>query len=283
MIDEFLSSWDLFHNAYLAGFILSVLLSLVGVIVVARDQIFLGAALAEASTLGVAVGLWLTDHELLRLPDWVSEDLIHSLLAVVFSILAAWLTTRTGREGASEAITGWVFLLAGSLSILFVSHSPHGMEEVHRLIASSIIGSSTAEVVLFGAVTAAVFAAMFRHRRRILLILTDVEMAQAVGLRVGTWSFLLSTLLGLTVGLALRASGLLFTFGCLILPTLAARSLARSARPIFWLSPAIGLGVTVASFVLANHYDHPPGQMTAALLCAVTAVCVAGRWVVGRR
>jgi ABC-type Mn2+/Zn2+ transport systems, permease components len=59
MIEEFLLSWNLFHNSYLAGWWMALLLSLIGVLVVARDQIFLSAAVSQGSTLGVAFGMWL--------------------------------------------------------------------------------------------------------------------------------------------------------------------------------------------------------------------------------
>ncbi len=57
MIESFLASWDLFRDTYLVGWLLAVLLSLLGVFVVARDQVFLGAAVTQASTLGVALAL----------------------------------------------------------------------------------------------------------------------------------------------------------------------------------------------------------------------------------
>jgi ABC-type Mn2+/Zn2+ transport system permease subunit len=44
VIDAFLASWPLFHTTYLAGAAIAVLLALVGVWVVAREQIFLGSA-----------------------------------------------------------------------------------------------------------------------------------------------------------------------------------------------------------------------------------------------
>jgi ABC-type Mn2+/Zn2+ transport system permease subunit len=45
MITEFLHSWELFHNTYLAGWCIGLFLSLVGILAVARDQIFLTAAI----------------------------------------------------------------------------------------------------------------------------------------------------------------------------------------------------------------------------------------------
>ncbi|MGH7822801.1 MAG: metal ABC transporter permease, partial [Candidatus Binatia bacterium] len=135
MIEGFLASWPLFHNTYLAGWLIAMLLSLVGVVVVARDQIFIGAAVSQASTLGIALAMWVGASVA---GGGEEPELVLSLMAVGFSVIAALLTARGGAAGreSHEAITGWVFLVSGSLSILIVSHSPHGLEEIHRLQAS---------------------------------------------------------------------------------------------------------------------------------------------------
>ena len=74
MIESFLASWDLFHLTYLAGWLIALLLSLVGVFVVARDQIFIGIAISQASTLGIAIGMgvgsWMDLHD----AAWLSSD-----------------------------------------------------------------------------------------------------------------------------------------------------------------------------------------------------------------
>ena len=61
MIQDFAASWHLFHNSYLAGWLIGLLLALIGVLVVARNQIFIGVAVSQASTLGIALTMWLGD------------------------------------------------------------------------------------------------------------------------------------------------------------------------------------------------------------------------------
>ena len=58
IIDEFIASWDLFHWTYIEGWLIALLLALIGVAVVARDQIFIGAAVSQASTVGIALTLY---------------------------------------------------------------------------------------------------------------------------------------------------------------------------------------------------------------------------------
>jgi ABC-type Mn2+/Zn2+ transport system permease subunit len=266
MIETFLSSWPLFHNTYLAGWLIALLLSFIGVLVVARDQIFIGAAVSQASTFGIALAMWLGATALSL--SWFLSDGFLSLMAVIFSVIAALITTRGGETGGEshEAITGWVFLVSASLAILVVSHSPHGLEEIHRLVASSIIGATGADVATFGILAGVTAFSVWRLRRPLLLFAMDPAMAQTVGINVPLWGAMTSVWLGLAVGLSIRSSGMLYTFGCLVLPALAAKNLCREVGPMFFVAPIVAVITGIVGFAIANHYDYPPGQMTVALL-----------------
>jgi hypothetical protein len=113
VIQEFVASWPLFQNTYLVGWLIALLLALVGVLVVARDQIFIGAAVSQASTLGVALALGLGSWAATETLEWLHADAFLGAMAVAFSILAALLTARGGAaaQETHEAITGWVFWL----------------------------------------------------------------------------------------------------------------------------------------------------------------------------
>lgn len=272
MIHSFLSSWPLFHNAYLAGWLIGVLLSLLGVLVIARDQIFIGAAVSQASMLGIAVGMWLGSAMTMDQQSWWRSDVFHAGMGGLFAVIAALITAGGGKTGGREtheAITGWVFLLSVSFSVLILSHSPHGREEVTRLLSSTIIGATRTDVWLFAILTAVTGAAVARWHRPILLLVMDPEMAQAVGLRTGRWETLFSAWLGMVVGFSIRVSGVVYTFASLVLPALIAKNICREARSLFLVAPAVALLTGVFAFVLANHLDSPPGQMTTACLCVV--------------
>ncbi|HYC01286.1 MAG TPA: metal ABC transporter permease [Candidatus Limnocylindrales bacterium] len=275
MIDSFVASWPLFHDAYLTAWLLAMLLSLAGVLVVARNQLFLGAAVAQASTLGVAAALavpaLLGWH-----PQWLEPDAVAAAMAVTFAIGAALAMDAVQGSRAEDAPSGWVFLVGGTGSVLLVAHSPHGLEEVHRLAASSIIGTTALDVGVFAALLLAAGALLWLSMDRLLLVTLEPTLAEALGISVRTWRIALAALTGLVLGLAIRASGFLYTFGSLILPALAARSVCREVRPMFLISPAIALVCSVTGCVLANHYDLPPGQAAVALQCAAVVIAHGG-------
>lgn len=272
MFREFIATWDLFPYMYLSGWLMAALLSIVGLLVVARDQIFLGAAVSQASTLGIATAFFLAFYLGSGGESWIESRTATTLLAITFSVLAALVTagSRRRRE-TSEAITGWVFLAASSLAILLTAPSPHGMEEVHKLLFSSIIAATPVDTWVFVGLTLATFVVVTTLHRPLLLFAMDPPMAAAVGMRVRRWTLLSYAWLGLVVGLSLNVSGLLYTFGCLVVPPLIAKNVARELRPMLCLSPAVAILVAALGFVVAHHYNLPPAQLTVFLLCLLLA------------
>lgn len=275
MIANFLASWPLFHNAYLSGWLIGILLSLIGVLVVARDQIFIGAAVSQAATMGIAIsmviGSLLTHDE----NSWVRSHIFHGIMGGLLAILAALFTARgskaAGRE-SHEAVTGWVFLLSVSCSVLLLAHSPHGLEEVNHILSSTIVGATAMDVWLFSALILLTAGALAWWYQPALLVVLDPEMARAVGVPVGRWDALLSIWLGVAIGFSIHVSGVVYAFACLVLPALIAKNLGREIRTMFFLAPLVSFAAGLVSFVLANHYDFPPGQMATANLCLLLPI-----------
>jgi ABC-type Mn2+/Zn2+ transport system permease subunit len=277
VIETFFESWALFGDTYLAGWAVAFLLSLVGVPVVARDQIFLGAAVSQASTLGTALAIWLQGVTVIHV---FQADAVTFLFAITASLLTALLSARSagpGRESA-EAIIGWIFLVGSTVPVLLLAHHPHGLEEVHRILFSSILGASRGDVWLFAALLAASLALVFALRDRIVLHAMDEEMAGAVGMDLRIWRVGLAIWLGVAVGLSIHSAGMIYTFGCLVLPAMAARKLCREVRPMFVVAPAIGLASAMLAFVVAHDVDLPPAQLTVALQCGALALAWAWSW-----
>ncbi len=274
MIENFLASWELFQNAYLAGWLIAVLLAWLGVLVVARDQIFLGAAVSQASMLGITIGTWVGVGEAVDPHDPLHSGWLVSLYGGGFAVAAALLTVYVGgvvRE-SREAVTGWVFLVGTSFSVIIAAHLPHGLDEVYRILASTIIGATREDVAVLSAMTAASLAVLLLAHRTILLVVTDPEMASAVGIRVALWDNALWLWLGLAVSGAIRIAGTTFTFGSLVLPALIAKHLCVEMWQMFLVAPIVGCGGAVVAFILADSLDLPPGQMAVAVWSSMLAV-----------
>jgi ABC-type Mn2+/Zn2+ transport system permease subunit len=240
---------------------------------VARDQIFLGGAVPQASPLGVASAHRLGGPGVGAASAQLGDDVVAAALAVAASVATALATVlrRAGAESA-EAVTGWVFLVSASVPTLLLAHDPHGLEEVHQLLFSTLLGATRIDLGVFAglAVLTALLAA--RHHEALRLLAIDPDHADAVGLRGRAWHAALAVWLGLAVGLSIRVSGTLYTFGCLVLPPLVVKHLVSDVRTMMIAAPAVAVATAVAGFVVANHLDTPPAHATVALLCGILAL-----------
>ncbi|MCZ7643910.1 MAG: metal ABC transporter permease [Planctomycetota bacterium] len=292
MFTEFLEAWTLFGDAWLTGWLLAAGLGACGVLLAARDQVFLGAAVAQATALGLAAALALGGlaaagasetqdphahphaHGMSGEPD----ERFALALAAAFGVGGAWLTTLGGRKESREALTAWVFLASSAGAVLLLAHGPHGLEEVKRLHASTLLAATGADLAwsaLFALGSAALLAGGWR---KLLLLTVDPEMAAAAGLNVARWNALMLAWLGLGLALSIRCAGTLYAFGCLALPALAARQLCRELGAMLAVAPLLALGAAGAGFMLAHRFDLPPAHATVGLLAAcLPAACLARR------
>lgn len=265
MIADFIDSLSLFLDSYLSALFGAVALSVLGVLVVARNQLFFAVAVSQACLLGIAVNLWL---------DWHSPR----LAATAAALLASSLIAFKGRDGLgrTEETTAWIFLAASSFSILLLAKQPFGLKEVQSLFSSSVIGASRMDVAVLAGLAAIGIAVVFFFRSKLTLFASDPVMAAAVGMPVAALNWGSTLALGAGTGLVMQTSGLLFTFGCLALPALIAINLCSETRSLFVVAPiaaVIGVG---SGLVIANYYDFPPGQMIVAILAGLMALSWGG-------
>ena len=240
-----------------------------GVVVVARGNIFVAAALAQASVLGVALSLFFE----------IGQPV---LSAVLCSVGASLLVSRKHQEGGvstSEEITGWIFLAGGSLSVLLLVRMPYGLKEIQSLFSSSIIGASSADIIVFGVLLFIFVGFLTLRMRRLTLYLSDPVMAAAVGANIILWSIVISSALGLVTGLAIRSSGMLFTFGSMILPAQMAKIMCRNISGMFLVAPLMAIFCVMLGLMLGNYYDLPPAQTVVALMCFLLVLTWVLRWV----
>jgi zinc/manganese transport system permease protein len=231
--------------------------------------------------LGIATGIWLDGLARGTHYDWLAGDTTHSVFGGLFAVAGSLAIAAAAPKlhESREALTGWLFLAGSSVSVLIVAGSPHGMAEVNRLLSSTIIGANEIDVAIFVFLLAATVLVLLLRHRPLLLMLTDPETAAAGGIRVAMWDHAIAVWLGLAVAWSIHVSGMVFTFGCLVLPGLVAKSLARRVSTLLWLAPVVALVAASTAFVLANDYDLPPGQVAVAILCTMQA----GAWLVRMR
>ena len=269
-MQEFLLAWELFGDVWLTALLLAALLPWCGVVLVARQQVFVGAAVGQAATFGLAAALALgLGHDAAPGHAHVETTaLAFALGAGMVVAIAAMRTLSTGAV-ALDSRTAVVFLVCGAGAVLLLANAPHGLQEVQRLQLSSLLGASPHDKWIAGAALCASAILLCALRDRVLLWALDPLTAQALGQSTWRWDVLVGVWLGGCLGFAIHVAGLLFAFGVLVLPVLTASALAGSLRGVLWLAPCVGCAGSLLGLALAHTFDLPPGQVVVAVLGAI--------------
>ena len=254
-----------FPYALIGGLVIAAVCAFIGVFVVLKRVVFIGATLSQVAACGIAAAM------LCRLDPLLG--------ATIFTLAAVTLLAFPIAETRipSDAVMGLLFVLASALGILFVSSSGFGLEEVKALLYGNLILASQKDlpILLFGLVPVTIVFLLFL--RPIIYTLVDREEAKVLGLRVMLWDLLFFYILGIVISSSSKLGGMLLVFCYLVVPPMTALLLTN--RLILAGVTSMGLAVlaTVVGLYLSFVYDVPTNQVIAVVSCVLLVGCLIGR------
>ena len=279
---QILSPDFLLRNSVYTSVLIGFACPLVGVFLVLRRLVFMGVALPQISSTGVAVAL--------SLPLWLGMSLSahgpqreHVLAfagSTVFSLSAilvlAFLERR--RRGLPEGRLGAAYVISTALSILLLSKNRYAEIGWLDLLKGEVITISNFDLTLTGAALALVLVVLGLFHKEILLVSFDRAMAITLRKNVVFWDVVLYLLIGLTVSMAVLSVGPLIAFGFLLIPALTAHLFVRTMHQFTIVASAIGGVAAFLGFWIAYQWDLPVGPTDVVLLGAVyTAAWLAAK------
>lgn len=267
LLREILAPDFILRNSVYLGLLVGLACPLVGVFLLLRRMVFLGVALPQVSSCGIACAF--AFHTWGLIPHLEHGEQALALAgSTVFTLgtlgLLSYLEQR-GR-GFREGRVGVAYVLAGAWSILLLDKNPYGEHGLTERLRGQIVAVSNLDLLITGAAFVVVALTLLACHKELLLVAYDRDFAITLGKRPALWDLLLFTLMGLTVSLAVFGVGPLVTFGFLLIPPLIAHALARSMTQFAVLACGIGAATSFAGFVIAYRWDLPVGATDVALL-----------------
>ena len=252
---------DLMKWPLIASLTLPWLLVYLGLHIVRRGVIFVDLALAQTAAFGTCLAL--ACHY--NVHDWQSFA-----FSMGFTFVGAALLTfaRTKDQRVpQEALIGILYVAAAAASILALSRSAGGNEELQRSLVGELLVVPPAEVLKTIGLYVAVGITHFIFRKQFLAISENATQAAAKGLNVRWWDFLFYMLFGLVVTSFVHIGGVLLVFSYLVVPAVCATFLVNS----FTVRFVVGLGIAtlcsvISLFLTGKVVDFPIG---AAIVCVL--------------
>jgi len=272
-LKEILDPNFLLRNSVYISLLIGFGCPLVGVYLVLRRLVFMGVALPQVSSCGIAFAF--AFHAWGIIPHFEnSENTLAFAGASLFTLgaiaLLSWMEHR--QRGGVEGRIGAAYVLAGAWSILLLVKNPYGEHGLLERVRGEIIAVSDRDLIVTAVVFLLVAGALLVFHKELMLVSYDREMAITLGKNVVLWDGFLFLLIGLTISLAVLSVGPLVTFGFLILPALIARIFARTMRQFAIFSSLVGGISSLAGFWIAVQYDYPVGPIDVALLGCLYAI-----------
>jgi ABC-type Mn2+/Zn2+ transport system permease subunit len=282
---EVLDPQFLLRNSVYISVVFGLACPLVGMYLVLRRLVFLGVALPQISSCGIAFAFALQGWGLLpHSHESAGEHSLALLGSTAFTLGAILLLTLMERRGRGpvEARVGTAYVLAGAWSILLLVKNPAGEHGLLDLLKGEILAISNFELAMTAGTLSVVIAALWLFQKEFLLVSFDRDMAVTLRKNVLAWDGFLFVLIGLTISLAVLSAGPLVTFGFLLLPPLTAHLFARNMRQFAVLASGLGGLTALAGFCVAYRWDLPVGATDVALSGIIYLLALTARKVMDR-
>ena len=252
-----LLAYDFMQRSLLAAAIVGGLCSFIGVFVVLRGLSFVGAGTSHAAFAGVALGF---------LMGWPPLA-----MAVLFGLATVWITGWVEEKGRMklDVSIGILYTATMALAILFIGLMKSYNAEVYGYLFGSVLSVTSEELAVIGGLAVLVLGLVVAFSKELFFIAFDQEMAEASGVPARRIFFLLLTLVGLTVVIALKTVGAILVFAMILIPASTAYQLTHSLRTLTWYSVLIGVGTSLGGVMISAAWDIPSGPAIV-LLATVT-------------
>lgn len=266
-------SYGFIQRALVAGTLIAVLCSVLGVFLVLRRLSLIGDGLAHVTFGSVAIALFLR----------VATPLV-TVAAIPFVLLASLgilrLTERARIYG--DAAIGIVSSLGIACGVLLASVAGGFNVDLFSYLFGNILAIGTGDLWLAMILFVVVLVGVLLFYHDLVAITFDEELAQSSGIRTRLINTVLVLLTALTVVLAMKLVGIMLLSALIVLPAVSALQVASSFRAAILLSAAIAVG-SVAVGIFASFLLNVPTGATIVVVnfLAFLVVYAVGRLVKG--
>jgi ABC-type Mn2+/Zn2+ transport system permease subunit len=246
--------------ALLAGLIVAGTCAYVGVYVVLKRIVFVGAALAEVSSAGVALAILLGFNPFI------------GAVALMFVGIGLFSVRWSPRRVSQESFIGIGWAVASALGVLLIAKSAKGEAHMHDLLFGNILTVDPVDVrnTAIGMACVLLIHALFT--KEFLFVSFDADTASAMGYRARSWDLLLYATIGLAIAFSIHTVGVLMAFSALVLPPVTALLLTRRMRSALITSVILGVIPVPIGLYLSFARDLPSSATIVAIMFAILLV-----------
>lgn len=283
---ESIVMYPFIRYALIAGVLISLCSSLLGVTLVLKRYSFIGDGLSHVAFCGSSVaGILLkvsvavpgNASEYVALSatgfvKWLGKDSFILLVSLVITVLCAMLILCAGPNAKIKGDAAVAMISVGSLALgyllinLFGKSANLSADVCSTLFgAVSILTLTFKDVLLCVILSVVVIAAFILFYNKIFCTTFDESFSKATGMPTKLYNRAFSILIAIVIVLAMKLVGSLLISALIIFPVLSAMRVFKSFRGVTVCSAVLSVGGSLVGIVVAFLKDTPVGSTIVAI------------------
>lgn len=241
---EALLSYQFLQQALLTALIIGAVAGALGCFIILRGMSLMGDAISHAVLPGVAISYLL--------------GLNYMVGALVFGLLAAVLITFLREQSTLKGDTaiGITFSAFLALGVILISLARSSTDLSHILFGN-ILAVQNSDLWATALVSGLVLVVIGLCFKPLKLTSFDPVLAQAMGVKVSFYHYLLMVCLSLVAVVAMQSVGTLLIVAMLITPAATAYLFTNSLKTMIFLSSGLGMLTSVVGVFLGYSFNIP--------------------------
>lgn len=235
-------SYGFIQRALLAGTLIALLCSVLGVFLVLRRMSLIGDGLAHVTFGSTAIAL--------AFKLYSAMSLLVSMPVVLLASLGILKLTEKNRLSGDAAI-GIVSALGISVGIILASVGGGYNVDLLSYLFGNILSISREEVMIAALLCVGVLLLLTLYYQELFAIAFSEELAKVSGIRTSFINSVLVLLTALSVVLAMKLVGIMLISSMLIVPAASALQLARGFRVCIVLAALQGCGSVIIGIIIS--------------------------------
>lgn len=246
-------SFPFVRNAFVAGILIALCSSLLGVTLVLKRYSYIGDGLSHVAfgAMAIAAVLNLSNNMLIIMP---------------ITVIAAILLLRAGQDTHIKGDAALAMVSVGSLAVgylvlnLFSTSANISGDVCSSLFGSTLILTLSSVDVLICVITSViVITAYVIFYNKIFAVTFDESFTKAIGVKAEFYNLIVATITAVVIALAMRLVGSLLITALVLFPALSAMKLFKSFKLVVISSAIISAVFAILGLLLSIIYGTPVG------------------------
>ena len=238
---------ELLLPSLLAGLSLTCLTGPLGTFVVWRRMSYFGDTLSHAALLGVAFGFLL------------NINLFYAIILVTLILAIGLLWLESQKQLPVDTLLGILAHSALSLGLVVISLMNNIRIDLMGYLFGDLLSITMFDVYQIIVCVVIIGLLLVWRWNHFLFITVSEELAFSHGINVPITKFILTILLALTIGIAMKFVGALIITALLIIPAATAKYYAKNPESMAIIAILIGMISIIGGILFSLCYDTPTG------------------------